>query len=543
MSENSYLITLLQKDNQTIIAYELDDEGNYTGVQHTTSFFAKANSKWKFTVIPDKYHEDYWIYIIQSDHQTIKVRDNSNYHDYRAGVLVSYPDDDKLTLVQAGGMDNSIYPETQYDTITEDPHDRYKYLVVNQNCRIFATLATDMYNETDYHTVSIIKVKHQTIVFTYRNKKYYDDTIVQDNEDYTIELLADEGYTAKSLIVNGKTVNSLKYTGKTTSNLTISAVSVETKSSYLELTFKEFDSSVERLNNSDGKLIVGRLGTTTSESGEINPDVKKCTINITQPKDAILHVWTPRKQGGIDHTSTFTVPVNTTFEAELIGNSGVLPGEICITSEKSTDNTNELNYVYQYKAYKIKDTAMKFGNKDNDLYASSLFDRNNLLYRGYTSNSKISSNDFIEPYIPKYYSFDYFFGYFDELEGSKVSNKSITIKNSSKKLTLRILGYNLFRMSRKFTTKTGRWVIGFNEDSTIDIKSITLNFIDKDQNALSSITNFKYYNTIDGDSNNSNNVKLYASNTLNSGIDSTFLYLLNNIDKAVNVIPIIEVNT
>lgn len=543
MSENSYLITLLQKDNQTIIAYELDDEGNYTGVQHTTSFFANANSKWKFAVIPDKYHEDYWIYIIQSDHQTIKVKDNSNYHDYRAGVLVSYPDDDKLTLVQAGGMDNSIYPETQYDTITEDPHDRYKYLVVNQNCRIFATLATDMYNETDYHTVSIIKVKHQTIVFTYRNKKYYDDTIVQDNEDYTIELLADEGYTAKSLIVNGKTVNSIKYTGKTTSNLTISAVSVETKSSYLELTFKEFDSSVERLNNSDGKLIVGRLGTTTSESGEISPDVKKCTISIKQPENATLHVWTPRKQGGTDHTSTFTVPVNTTFEAELIGNSGVLPGEICITSEKSTDTTNELNYVYQYKAYKIKDTAMKFGTKDNDLYISSLFDRNNLLYRGYTSNSKISSNDFIEPYIPKYYSFDYFFGYFDELEGSKVSNKSITIKDSSKKLTLRILGYNLFRMSRKFTTKSGRWIIGFNEDSTIDIKSITLNFIDKDQNVLSSITNFKYYNTIDGDSNNSNNVKLYASNTLNSGIDSTFLYLLNNIDKAVNVIPIIEVNT
>lgn len=478
MSETSYLITLLQKDNQTIIAYELDNEGNYTGVEHTTSFFAKANSKWKFAVIPDKYHDDYWIYIIQSDNQTIKVKDNSSYHDYRAGVLVSYPEDDKLTLVQAGGMDNSIYPETQYDIITEDPRDRYKYLVVNQNCRIFATLATDLYNETDYHAIIINQVKHQTIVVTYRNKKYYNDTIVQNNEDYIVELIADEGYTAKSLIINGKTVNSLKYTGKTTENITISAVPVEAKSSRLELTFKEFDSSIERMNNSDGKLIVGRLSTTTNTGYTDNPDTKQ-----------------------------------------------------------------SLSCIYQYKQSKIKDTALKFGTNDNDLYVSALYDTSNLLYRGNTNNSKMTSNDFIEPYIPKYYTFDYFYGYFDELEGSKVNDNSIIITNSSSKLTLRLLGYNLFRMSRKFTTKTGRWVIGFNEASNISIKSITLNFTDDKQNVISSITNFKYLNTIDGDDNNSNNVVLYASNTLNAAIDNTYLYLLSNSDNTIKVSPVIEVNS
>ena len=155
MSENSYLITLLQKENQTIIAYELNDKGEYTGVSHTKSFFAKANSKWKFTVVPDKFHEDYWIYIIQSDNQTITVRDNASFHDYRAGILVSYPDDDKLTGIQAGELDSGIYPETNYDVAVEEPHDRYKYLVVNQNCRIFATLARDLYNTTDYHKVTI----------------------------------------------------------------------------------------------------------------------------------------------------------------------------------------------------------------------------------------------------------------------------------------------------------------------------------------------------------------------------------------------------
>ena len=542
MNENSYLITLLQKDNQTIIAYELDDEGNYTGVEHTTSFFAKAKSKWKFAVIPDKYHDDYWIYIIQSDNQTIKVRDNSSYHDYRAGVLVSYPEDDKLTLIQAGDMDNSIYPETQYDIITEDPRDRYKYLVVNQNCRIFATLATDLYNEVDYHVIVINQVKHQTIVVTYRNKKYYNDTIVQDNEDYTVELIADEGYTAKSLIINDKTVNSLKYTGKTTENLTISALPVETKSSYLALTFKEFDSSIERMNNSDGKLIVGRLNAITTDTEEITPDTKQCTVTIIQPNNATIHVYTPKKEGGIDHTSTFSCPVNTTFEAEVIGDSGVLPGDLMTFSEKSTDTDGSLRCIYQYEQYKIKDTALKFGTNDNDLFVSSLYDMSNLLYKGDTNNSKMTSNDFIEPYIPKYYTFDYFYGYFDELEDSEVNNNSIIISNSSSKLTLRILGYNLFRMSRKFTTKTGRWVIGFNEDSNISIKSITLNFIDDKQNVISSITNFKYLNTVDGDNNNSNNVVLYASNTLKASVDNTYLHLLSNPDGTVIVSPVIEVN-
>ena len=257
MSENSYLITLLQKENQTIIAYELNDKGEYTGVSHTESFFAKANSKWKFTVIPDKFHDDYWIHIIQSDHQTITVRDNARFHDYRAGVLVSYPDDDKLTGIQAGDLDSGIYPETNYDVAVEDPHDRYKYLVVNQNCRIFATLARDLYNETDYHTVTIKQVKHQTIIFTYRNKKYYTDTIVENNEDYSVEVVPDPGYTATSLIINGETINSLKHTGKATEDLTITAA--QTRTNYLEFIFKEFDANVERFNNSDGKLLVGTL--------------------------------------------------------------------------------------------------------------------------------------------------------------------------------------------------------------------------------------------------------------------------------------------
>ena len=324
MSENSYLITLLQKENQTIIAYELNDKGEYTGVSHTESFFAKANSKWKFSVIPDKFHDDYWIHIIQSDHQTITVRDNARFHDYRAGILVSYPDDDKLTGIQAGDLDSGIYPETNYDVAGEEPHDRYKYLVVNQNCRIFATLARDLYNNTDYHTISIKQVKHQTIVLTYRNKKYYTDTIVENNEDYTVELIPDHGYTATSLIINGKTINSLKHTGKATEDLAITAVQSQANvdSNYLEFIFKEFDSRIERFNNSDGKLLVGTL------QYIVNTELDKKTykISIIQSDNQTIHVYVPQKNGGTDHTSSFSCLEGTKYEVEVIADNGYTAG-------------------------------------------------------------------------------------------------------------------------------------------------------------------------------------------------------------------------
>ena len=322
MSENSYLITLLQKENQTIIAYELNDKGEYTGVSHTESFFAKANSKWKFTVIPDKFHDDYWIHIIQSDHQTITVRDNARFHDYRAGVLVSYPDDDKLTGIQAGDLDSGIYPETNYDVAREEPHDRYKYLVVNQNCRIFATLARDLYNETDYHKVTIKQIKHQTIIFTYRNKKYYTDTIVENNEDYSVEVVPDPGYTATSLIINGKTINSSKHSGKATEDLTITAVQSQasTDSNYLEFIFKEFDANVERFNNSDGKLLVGTLQVVAE------PEVKTYRVSIIQSSNQTIHVYVPQKNGGTDHTSSFSCLEGTKYEVEVIADKGYTAG-------------------------------------------------------------------------------------------------------------------------------------------------------------------------------------------------------------------------
>ena len=368
MSENSYLITLLQKENQTIIAYEVDDKGNYTGVSHTKSFFAKANSKWKFTVVPDKFHEDYWIHIIQSDHQTITVRDNASFHDYRAGILVSYPDDDKLTGIQAGNLDSGIYPETNYDVAGEEPHDRYKYLVVNQNCRIFATLARDLYNTTDYHTVSIKQTSHQTIVFTYRNKKYYGDTVVENNEDYTVEVVPNRGYASTSLIINGKTINSLKYTGKATEDLSITAVQLQTSTdfTYLEFTFKEFNSNIEKFNNSDGKLLVGTL----QDVADTDTDKTTYKLSIIQSAHQTITVTA----NGNKYTNDVALPYGTTYTVSITADTGYTAGELnktggTITGDETINATPAVKIKPQ--VYIAKGSAPWYSNRVKDKIVST----------------------------------------------------------------------------------------------------------------------------------------------------------------------------
>ena len=59
------------------------------------------------------------------------------------------------------------------------------------------------------------------------------------------------------------------------------------------------------------------------------------TVTIKQPKNATIHVYTPQKNGGVDHTSTFTVDENTTYEAEDIG----IEREVA---------SKDLRYIYLY---------------------------------------------------------------------------------------------------------------------------------------------------------------------------------------------------
>lgn len=58
--------------------------------------------------------------------------------------------------------------------------------------------------------------------------------------------------------------------------------------------------------------------------------VATATVTIIQSANQTIHVYTPQKSGGTDHTSTFTCPIGTTYEAEVVANSRYLPGDLSV---------------------------------------------------------------------------------------------------------------------------------------------------------------------------------------------------------------------
>ena len=207
-----YSITILQQPHQTIYAYEVDKNGNYTGTVHNESFFAKKGSIWRYAVVPDREQDTkYWINILQSDNQLITVRtDVSNRHVWRAGVLVAYPDDDKL---------KDMYPE-----MLSDPSNRYEYIIVNQNCRIFATLAYDIYNDKDFHIVRIIRNPHEYIYVKINDIIYSDsEFMVEDGVTASITVVTNDGYIPATITINGVDQKTTTKTITINSETTISA--------------------------------------------------------------------------------------------------------------------------------------------------------------------------------------------------------------------------------------------------------------------------------------------------------------------------------
>lgn len=55
-------------------------------------------------------------------------------------------------------------------------------------------------------------------------------------------------------------------------------------------------------------------------------------VTITQSANQIIHVYTPKKSGGTDHTSSFTIPKGTSYEAEVIPADGYTAGTLNVNA-------------------------------------------------------------------------------------------------------------------------------------------------------------------------------------------------------------------
>ena len=55
-------------------------------------------------------------------------------------------------------------------------------------------------------------------------------------------------------------------------------------------------------------------------------------VTITQSANQTIHVYTPRKNGGTDHTSSFKIPKGTAYEAEVIAADGYTAGTLNVST-------------------------------------------------------------------------------------------------------------------------------------------------------------------------------------------------------------------
>jgi hypothetical protein len=76
-------------------------------------------------------------------------------------------------------------------------------------------------------------------------------------------------------------------------------------------------------------LRVEKNGTTYAAWKEA---VTYVNVTITQSANQTIHVYTPQKNGGTDHTSSFVIPKGTTYEAEVIAADGYTAGTLNVNA-------------------------------------------------------------------------------------------------------------------------------------------------------------------------------------------------------------------
>ena len=94
-----------------------------------------------------------------------------------------------------------------------------------------------------------------------------------------------------------------------------------------------------------GTLNVSKSGAFTNNK-TINATpatVTNATVTIVQSDNQTIHVYTPKKEGGTDHTSTFTCPVGTTYEAEVIAETGYTAGSLNVGNSGTINNDMTIN--------------------------------------------------------------------------------------------------------------------------------------------------------------------------------------------------------
>jgi hypothetical protein len=295
-AKQTFTFTINQSANQTITV-------TCNGTAHTSTFTATYGDKWTATIAPAT---GYNAGTLSATSGTITG----------AVTISATAAAIKTFTLSFGATTNQTYTATVGGTAKAATANATSYTVnygTKYSVAYTANSATAAYTYTASSAVSgtvtaatSIPAKSATATL-----RYYTLTVpATTNQSYTLKLATNSTY--------GGTLPS--YTTTATKSAQTLSVPYGTTYSITYTADSGYNAGAAKSGTVNGATTVSHNAAT----------VATATVTIVQSANQTIHVYTPQKSGGTDHTSTFTCPIGTTYEAEVVAASGYLPGDLSV---------------------------------------------------------------------------------------------------------------------------------------------------------------------------------------------------------------------
>lgn len=295
-SKQTFTFYINQSAHQTITV-------TCDGVAHTSTFTATYGDKWTATITPDT---GYNAGTLTSTSGTIT---GSITIAATAAAI-------KTFTLSFGATTNQTYAATVAGVAKAATASATSYTVnygTKYSVAYTANSATAAYTYTASSSVSGTVTNTTSIPAKTASAslRYYTLTVpATANQSYTLRLATNSSY--------GGTLPS--YTSTATKNAQTLSVPYGTTYSITYTADSGYNPGSAKSGTVNGNTTVSHNAAT----------VATATVTIVQSDNQTIHVYTPQKSGGTDHTSTFTCPIGTTYEAEVVAASGYLPGDLSV---------------------------------------------------------------------------------------------------------------------------------------------------------------------------------------------------------------------
>ena len=295
-SKQTFTFYINQSAHQTITV-------TCNGVAHTSTFTATYGDKWTATITPDT---GYNAGTLSATSGTIT---GSVTVSATAAAI-------KTFTLSFGATTNQTYTATIGGSTKAATASATSYTVnygTKYSVAYTANSATAAYTYTASNSVSGTVTNTTSIPAKTASAslRYYTLTVpATANQSYTLRLATNSSY--------GGTLPS--YTTTATKNAQTLSVPYGTTYSISYTADSGYNPGSAKSGTVNGNTTVSHNAAT----------VATATVTIVQSANQTIHVYTPQKSGGTDHTSTFTCPIGTTYEAEVVAASGYLPGDLSV---------------------------------------------------------------------------------------------------------------------------------------------------------------------------------------------------------------------